>query len=291
MSVASRFSQLLENLKLTDTQKSNGGASRESAIWPLNYYYYSTMSGTANSTFIGSWAKFTRVRPPRDVDVLFTLPYSVYQRFEQRSGNKQSQLLQEVKSILSNQFPNTAIRGDGPVILVPFSAYNVEIVPAFALDNGKQWVCMTSNGGFYKVTDYAAEAKLIADSETQTKNTRDLVRMMKCWQSECAVPLKSFYLELLSVEFLQTWTHRGQSKSYYDWMVRDFLSFLVGKAGGNIFAPGTYELMPLGTAWKSKAESAHARAKKACDFEAANSDYLAGDEWQKIFGINIPKYS
>jgi hypothetical protein len=291
MGVASRFSQLLENLKLTDTQKSNGAASRESAIWPLNYNYYNTVSGTTNSTFIGSWAKFTRVRPPRDVDVLFTLPYSVYERFEKRTGNKQSQLLQEVKNILAAQFQNTAIRGDGPVVLVPFSTYNVEIVPAFSLTNGRYWVCMTNNGGFYKEVDYSAEVSAMSTSENNTKNTRDLVRIMKCWQSECYVPIKSFYLEILAIEFLNNWVHRGQSKSYYDWMVRDFLEFLVGKANGFVFAPGTYEIMPLGDAWKSKAESAHARAKKACDYEATNSDYLAGDEWQKIFGNFIPKYS
>ena len=31
----------------------------------------------------GSWGKLTRVRPVRDIDVLFVLPYSVYQRFQQ----------------------------------------------------------------------------------------------------------------------------------------------------------------------------------------------------------------
>jgi len=41
-----------------------------------------------------------RSRPPRDVDALFLLPDDVYFRFQQRSGNRQSQLLQEVKDAL-----------------------------------------------------------------------------------------------------------------------------------------------------------------------------------------------
>src|SRR4051812_10391936 len=79
---------------------------------------------------VGSWGKFTRIRPPRDVDVVFKLPSSVFERFEQRSGNKQSQLLQEVKGHLQRSFTTTSIKGDGPVVLVPFTAFNVEVIPA-----------------------------------------------------------------------------------------------------------------------------------------------------------------
>jgi len=41
---------------------------------------------------------------------------------------------------------------------------------------------------------------------------------MKCWQGYCSVPIKSFWLELLAVQFLDSWKHRGESKTYYDWM-------------------------------------------------------------------------
>lgn len=72
-------------------------------------------------------------------------------------------------------------------------------------------------------------------------------------------------------------------------MARDFLDFFVKKSGAYLFAPGTNELMNVGTGWKSKAESALGRAIKACEHEAANLPYSAGEEWQKIFGTDIPK--
>ena len=291
MTLSSRFDRFLANIRLTDDQKTKGAERREAVIQHLNAHYHNSASKTANSQYVGSWAKRTRIRPPRDVDVLFELPASVYHRFETRVGNKQSQLLQEVKQILLSKYTNTDIRGDGPVVIVPFTAYNVEIVPAFALQGGGHWVCMTHNGGQYKKADYKAEADSISTSNTANNgNTRDLVRMMKCWQGYCSVPIKAFHIELMAIEFLSGWEHRGKSKTYYDWMVRDFLSHLINKAGGFVFAPGTYEAMAVGTAWKSKAETAFIRAKKACEHEGNSQTMLAGGEWQKIFGNDFPMY-
>ena len=290
MSVASRFNTFLSNITLTEPQKNAGAGRRETVVEVLNAHYWDSRSKTAHSQYVGSWGKFTRVRPPRDVDVLFALPTSVYERFQRRAGNRQSQLLQEVKGILATKFSTTAIKGDGPVVKVPFAAYDVELIPAFKLTNGQYWICMTDNGGRYKNADYNAEAELIRDSSKQTKNnTRNLIRMMKRWQANCGVPIKSFWIELIAVEFLNGWQYRDKSTTYYDWMVRDFLKHLESKEFGTVYAPGTYEIMALGNAWASKATSARRRAENACELE---SDYpiTAGEEWQKIFGTDIPKY-
>lgn len=291
LSVSRRFDRFLSNITLTDDQKRNGAARREAVVRVLNEHYWRTSSAVANSVYVGSWAKFTRIRPPRDVDVLFNLPKSVYDRYQQRLGNKQSQLLQEVKSVIAAKFPSTAIRGDGPVVIVPFATYDVELIPAFALTGGGHWVCMTDGGGRYKTAQYAAEADAILNSNRDTNgNTRALVRMMKRWQSFCSVPLKSFHIELVAIDFLAQWGYRGRSSVYYDWMVRDFFAYLISRANSWVCAPGTFEAMNLGSVWKSKAETALTRAQKACKCETENDSAGAGDEWQKIFGPDIPKY-
>ena len=178
MSVSKRFSTFLANIKLTQAQYDAGSARRESVVDVLNSHYWDSNSKTANSKFVGSWGKFTQIRPPRDVDVLFKLPYSVYNRFQNRTGNRQSQLLQEIKGVLATSFPSTAVKGDGPVVKVPFSSYNVELIPAFLLDNDQYYVCMTDNGGYYKTADYDAESETIRDSNQQSNdNTRHLIRM------------------------------------------------------------------------------------------------------------------
>ena len=290
MTVGQRFDALLANLTLTSEQRNGGIANHTGVRSCLNSHYYGVSNGYSNSMLVGSWGKSTEVRPPRDIDVLFVLPDSVYWRFQERLGNKQSQLLQEVKDVLGRKYSRTNIRGDGPVVLIPFASYCIELVPAFKTTTNQYIIPLTTNGGSYKTFDPNAEINKVKNSDSSTNgNTRALIRMAKRWQDYCSVPIKSFWLELIAVDFLVQWQHRDKSSTYHDWMVRDFFAFLVGRANSYLSVPGTGEIMAVGNSWKSRAESAHGRAVKACEYEAGNMPYTAGDEWQKIFGEFIPK--
>jgi hypothetical protein len=282
MNVSERFTELLSNLALTSDQRSDGVTKHHGVRKCLNAHYHNSSSETANSMLIGSWGKSTEIRPPRDIDVLFVLPDSVFLRYQSRPGNKQSQLLQEVKDVLRATYPNTKMRADGQVVVVPFTTYAVEVIPAFTLTTGQYWICDSNGGGQYKITDPEAEKRNIAASNDATNgNTRHLVRMLKRWQEYCTVPLRSFCIELLAVEFLSTWEHRGKGTFYYDWITRDFFKWLCGQVWGTVVVPGTYEAINIGKEWESKAESAHGRAVKACQYESEKLPYSAGTEWQQ----------
>jgi hypothetical protein len=75
---------------------------------------------------------------------------------------------------------------------------------------------------------------------------------------------------------------------YFDWLVRDFFAYLHAKAGRTMILPGTGEVVPLADDWKSRVLTAYGRAVEACDCERDNLIHLAGQEWQKIFGEQIP---
>jgi Second Messenger Oligonucleotide or Dinucleotide Synthetase domain len=289
--VGPRFDAFLENIRLTSSQTSDGEIKHKNVRNCLNQWYYNLNSDTGNSRLVGSWGKSTRVRPPRDIDVLFELPYEVYQRYQNRTGNKQSQLLQEVRDILLKRFTNTAIKGDGPAVVIPFQSFKVELVPAIKLTNGQYWICITKAGGTYKTFDPSAEIEHVKNSDDRSKgNTRALIRMAKVWQACCSVPIKSFHLELLAVNFLGQWQYFDRTTVYYDWMVRDFFAYIKEKDWTSLHVPGTGESMILDNSWKSRAESAYDRAVKACDNDADGYPYLAGEEWQKIFGTAIPMH-
>jgi len=284
-----RFGNFLANLELTDAQRQDGQTKHWGVRQVLNEEYYDSTSETANSFLVGSWGKGTVVRPPRDIDVLFVLPHKVYQRYEQRYGNKQSALLQEVKAKLSKHYTYTEMSGDGQVVVIPFASYGVEVVPAFKLTNGKYWICDTHDGGSYKVTDPVAEKAVIEESDKASQgNTRDLVRMLKCWQGVCNVPMNSFRLERMGTAFMDQWTHRGCAQSSYPYMVNHFFAWLTKYVNGNVTVPGTSEKHHLGDAWSTKAESAFNRSSKACNYDTAGDHYNAGQEWQKIFGTDCP---
>lgn len=292
--VIRRFRHLLGELEITPLQRVDGSIKHMGVRSVLNAHYYGDSSGTANSRLVGSWGKGTEIRPPRDVDVLFELPWSVYTRFEQRppGSNRQSELLQEVRRILMASYPDTRMRADGQVVIVPFVSYAVELLPAFRFADGQFWICDTNDGGSYKTTDPDAEARALAHSDTMTGGeTIALIKMLKRWQEVCNVPLKSFQLELLATDFISSWYFRGRGLFWYDWMVRDFFGYLLGRRGGWVMVPGTFEIMQLGEAWFSRAESAYSRALRACEYESADQDLDAGWEWHQIFGDFVPLYA
>jgi len=285
-----RFEQLIANLAITDKQLQDGLTGQAGVRSTLNLHYWAANSETANSRLIGSWGKQLRVRPPRDVDVLFTLPWEVYYRFEQRTGNKQSQLLQEVRAVLAQDYPQTTMRGDGQVVVVAFSTMPVEVVPAFAFDDGQFWICDTKDGGSYRLTDPQAELAALEVSDLATGGaTRILIRILKQWQRHCDVPLKSFQLERLAVEFLMTWSH-PKDLYWIDWMLRDFFTYLLARQNTVLVMPGTFHQVPLGDAWASKARTAETTANNAFYFEKDNEDVAAGIAWQSLFGAMIPMW-
>lgn len=285
-----RFTRLLENLAITDQQLQEGWRHQGGVRQTLNLHYWGVDSDAANSRLIGSWGKQLQVRPPRDVDVLFTLPWSVYHRFEARAGNRQSYLLQEVLDVVAADYPTTTLRGDGQVVVVQLATATVEVVPAFAFDNGQFWICDTNDGGTYRLSDPSAELAALGVSDMANGGaTRRLVRILKQWQRQCDVPIKSFQLEQVAVEFLRQWPY-SRDLFWIDWMIRDFFAYLLSRENGFLMMPGTFAQVALGNAWASKARTAYATADRAFYLECDNQDVPAGLEWQSLFGTMIPMF-
>jgi hypothetical protein len=286
--VTPRFNAFLRDLAVSGDHRQAGLKKFNNVVASLNRHYYGHSSETDNGIVIGSWGKNTQIVPPRDVDTLFLLPDQVYFRFEQRAGNRQSQLLQEVKEALLVTNSRTSMRADRHVVVVPFDAVTVELAVGFRCSDGNIVVCDSKGDGRYVVSTAIAEARdLDASDGAWNGNTRALIRMIKCWQDNCNVPLKSFMIERLAQDFLLHWEYQLKSVFYYDWMVRDFFAYLIRHANGSVIMPGG-ETIPLGSDWLSRAQTAHSNAVSACENEHGNNQYLAGADWQKIFGSKIP---
>jgi hypothetical protein len=288
--VRQRFARFHSDLCLTDDQIGDGLTKQLGVRQCLQRAYFGQSTNNPPGFVVGSWGKKTAIRPPTDVDIFFELPVEVYHRINANIGNVQSQLLQEVRGHLLDTYPQTNMRGDGQVVTVNFNTIAVEVVPSFRFDDqGRFYMPDTNAGGRWKLVDPAAEIATIQTADAiASGNVRPLAQMLKIWKRECSVPLKSYQIELLVAEFMTTYMFRQYDYFYYDWFVRDFLTFLCGKAWMNLVMPGTSELINLGNDWHSRAISARDRAVNACEYERQDLTILAGEEWQKIFGQRIP---
>lgn len=288
--VIRHFEQFLGELelKLPERQDAEGKADRIARS--LFAKYYPNQAFDASSYVkVGSYGKGTATRPRTDLDMLFVLPRDVYIRIEGLAGNKQSQLLQEVRRALLVTFPNTEIGADGQAVVAPFQTYNVDIVPAFHFIAGEfagqYLIADSTDGGRWRFSNPVVEYNWLrqVDAASAGKATH-LIKMLKAWKRECNVEIKSICLEVLVNLFVTQWQHRHETIFYYDWMIRDFFAFMLNYVNGWARPAGIAEQIPLGDCWESKCRSAYNRAREACDYEYADDGFEASLEWQKIFG-------
>lgn len=285
IAVTKRFDSFHSRIRLNADQIADGDTKTSGITSVLNREYWSALGDeTSNRVMVGSWGKKTAVQPPYDVDMLFVLPPSVYFRFEQYAGNKQSALLQEVKDCIKQRYLQTDMRGDGQVVQVRFNSLMIEVLPAFLIDSGSYRICDTNNGGFWKDIDPDKEIRNIKAAHRDSNyNARKFIRMIKIWRDNCGVPLESYVIEALVSEFLSSYAFSRCSFFYYDWFCRDFFAFLEARENTYLtILDGS--LHWLGNDWGSRAKSASQRSKRACEYEYHDQVIMAGEEWQKIFG-------
>ncbi len=288
--VIRHFEQFLGELELKVPERQDAEGKAERIARSLFAKYYPNQAfNPSMSVKVGSYGKGTASRPHSDLDILFVLPREVYERVETLTGNKQSQLLQEVRRTLLGTFPNTEISADGQAVIAPFQTYNVDIVPAFRFISGtyigQYLIADTTDGGSWRYSHPVAEYNWLQQTDAATAGkVRHLIKMLKAWKRECNVEIKSISLEVLANVFVTHWEYRDKTIFYYDWMMRDFFAFLLNYVNGWVQPAGITERILLGDCWATKCRSAYNRALKACEYEYADKGFDASSEWQKVFG-------
>lgn len=286
----SSFNTFLDKIKLTDLQKEDAKTKIKSVCEKLHSKYYPNQSYDGSTKLlIGSYGKHTHIRPPKDIDLIFKMPDAEFDRYNSLSGNKQSQLLQDIRQVLKEKFVTTEkISAWGKVIVISFSegTHTVELLPAWQTEAKTFRIPDTENGGSWHIWDPLAEIKYVKDSSSETGRTKSLVKMLKSWIRNCSVPIKSYVLEILVVEYLKQ-KYNNQIDVLYPELVLRFFEFLKTKRNSSVFSLGYNTFVNLGEEWYSKAETAYSRAVKAIEFELGDKMRDASLEWQKIFGSDF----
>lgn len=293
MGLADWFSSFCTNIQIQD-----GGtiSTRYKAITKrLNTDFWDTTSDTSHSLYVGSYGRNTAIDGFSDLDMIFQLPYSMYEKYNGYIGNGQSALLQAVKASIEKTYSTTSIRGDGQVILVPFTdGITFEVVPAFINTDDSYTYPDANNGGRWRTTNPKPEIVAIRSrNDACNGNLVRLCRMMRSWKRKWNVPMGGLLVDTLAYQFIVEWTHRDKSYLYYDYMCRDFFQYMAGQDATQEYwkAPGSGQWVYGGNGqFQYKAKRCYNIALEAIEHETAvpKQEWSAKQKWREIFGTAFP---
>ena len=283
MNVSSTFQEFLQNLAIDNKEEISNRYGEITKV--LNIKYRNTESKTSNSLQVGSYGRFTAIKNISDLDMVYILPWTEYERFK---NDRQSALLQEVKKTIQLRYPKTEMRGDGQVVVISFTNYQIEVLPAFENSDGSFLYPDTNNGGSWKTTKPRLEIKAISDlHQAKNQNLRTLCKMIRSWKNYHGVAMGGLLIDSVAYNFLNSTTYfDDKSFKYYDWLIRDFLKYLSDLQNINhVFAPGSNQKVYIKKKFKTRAKKAHKLVLEAIE---AQENKNANQKWKKIFGRNFP---
>lgn len=287
MSVATKFQNFCSNVRIPDDVVENISYRYKRITKQLNKDFWNNESETAHSLYVGSYGRDTDI-DTSDIDVLFQLPYSDYERINEHSGNGQSALLAEVRDSLKKTYSTTHISSDGQVVKIIFDDGIVfEILPCFINTNGSYTYPDSNGGGSWKTTDPKSEIEEIRKTNDECNgNLKQLCRMARAWKDAWSVPMGGLLVDTLAYQFLKSWEYRDRSFLYYDWMTRDFFEFVKNQDPKKLYwlAPGSGKYVWRKGDFEYKALRCFNIAKEAIDYEEQEKPIYANEKWREIYG-------
>ena len=292
MGLANWFSTFCSNIQVQDIGTIS--TRYKSITRRLNTDFWSTDSNTSHSLYVGSYGRNTAIQGFSDLDMIFQLPSWVYERYNEYSGNGQSALLQEVKRSVEKTYSTTSVGADGQVILVIFNdGITFEVVPAFINNDDSYTFPNSNNGGSWRITNPKPEIKAIRSrNNTCNDNLVPLCRMMRAWKSKWNVPMGGLLVDTLAYQFIDDWYYKDKSYYYYDYMCRDFFSFMANQDDEQEFwrAPGSGQYVYRKGPFQWKAKRCYNISLEAIKHEIADPkrEWSAKQQWREIFGTSFP---
>lgn len=258
----------------------------------INTEYWFTESEIDNSIYVGSYGRGTEIYTS-DVDIIVRLPWSVKERFDNRRGNIQSQLLTEVKDKLSKTYSLSRVSSDGQVIVISFTdGIRYEIVPAFKYKNGGYCYPDTNNGGSWRKMDPKKEIEAFnLRHRVHNSTMKKFCRMMRSWREANDITISGELIDSIAYDFYSNASYTDKDPFiYFDWLTRDFFKYLSVNTHKTWHTPGTYRTLEIVYPYltKSKADEAYNKSLEAINHGDAFPT-LAKEKWREIYGYKFPR--
>ena len=185
LSIDEAFRKFKSRLELNEREQKNA-SQRQNEVRD----YLQTKFGIARSFLTGSYARYTKTKPLKDIDIFFVLKDSE----KHYHGKAASVVLDDFHSALVEKYGSAAVRKQARSINVDFGVHidaedntdyrvvSVDAVPAF--DTGDQYeIPDTASGKWIKTDPEIHKDKATAAHQAYANEWKGLVRMVKYWNN------------------------------------------------------------------------------------------------------------
>ena len=218
----------------------------------INRDFWNSTSETLHSLYVGSYGRNTAINTS-DIDILIELPNSLFDHYNNLSGNTQSKLLQSVRNAILNTYPRSDVRADGQVVKIHFSdSMYFEIVPAFKRQDGSYMYPDSNMGGHWNSTNPKAEQDAMAKKNRESNGLLyDTCRHIRYIRDTF---FSSYHLSGIVVDsFVYAaignwqWLNNGETSSYpsgtYEEVLLRYYECHDICSGYDIVAPGSNDIV------------------------------------------------
>lgn len=209
LTIDEAFRKFKSRLELNEKEQSNA-SSRQNEVRS----YLETKFEIARSFLTGSYARHTKTKPLKDIDIFFVLKES-QKHYREKSATV---VLDDFHAALTEQYGRVAVRKQARSVNVDFGVHadvddntdyriiSVDAVPAF--DTGSEYeIPDVGSGKWIKTNPEIHAEKAITAHKAYSSEWKGIVRMLKYWNNNpkhgTDKPVKpSFLLEVMALECL-----------------------------------------------------------------------------------------
>lgn len=298
MTLDEAFRKFKSRLELNDREKQNASKRQTEVREHIRSWF------SIDRDFLtGSYARHTKTKPLKDIDILFVLAESERKKYRDKVP---SVVLDDFYNALVDKYGKSAVRKQGRSLNVDFGVVvdaedntdyrvvSVDVVPAFV--DGDNYEIPNNDTGKWMKTNPEIHAQEARDAHQAYSNEwKGMVRMVKYWNNNAKhgadKPVKpSFLIEVMALQCLH-----GGWQGRFDYEIQAFFAALADRIQDEWPDPAG-----LGTPVSdSMDEQRKARAKEllqAASREASNAIHLARKgqnaealkAWRSLFGPKFP---
>lgn len=230
LTVDDAFRKFKSRLELNDREQKNASA-RQTEVRD----YLVTKFGIERSFLTGSYARYTKTKPLKDIDIFFVLKESE----KPYLSKAPSVIIGDFYDALVEKYGKSAVRKQSRSVNVDFGVVidaedntdyrvvSVDVVPAFASGDDYE-IPDTDTGKWIKTNPEIHARKATAAHQAFSNEWKGLVRMVKYWNNHARhgeKPVKpSFLIEVMALQCLY-----GNWQGRFDYEIQGFFSTLADR--------------------------------------------------------------